>query len=52
MKWYHYLICFALIIIGIFSSINLVKLFNVSSSDYGTIYTVEVQNKLNNDTTS
>lgn len=44
MKWYHYVICGVLIIIGIFSSIKLVELFNVSSQEYGSIITIETQN--------
>ena len=44
MKWYHYLICFVLIIVGIFSSIELVKLFNVKSAEYGTVITIETKN--------
>lgn len=44
MKWYHYVICGVLIIIGIFSSIKLVELFNVSSQEYGSVITIETQN--------
>lgn len=44
MKWYHYLLCFVLIITGIFSSIELVKLFNVKSAEYGTVITIETKN--------
>ena len=47
MKWYHYLICGVLIVIGIFSSINLVELFNVSSQEYGSVITIETQNNYN-----
>ena len=44
MKWYHYILCFVLIIVGIFSSIKLVKLFNISSQEYGTAVTIETKN--------
>ena len=44
MKWYHYLICGVLIVIGIFSTINLVELFSVSSQEYGSVITIETQN--------
>ena len=47
MKWYHYLICGVLIVLGIFSSINLVELFNVSSQEYGSVITIETQNNYN-----
>ena len=45
MKWYHYLLCFILIFIGIFSTIELVKLFNVKSAEYGTVITIETKNE-------
>ena len=44
MKWYHYIICFVLIVIGIFSTMELVKLFNVKSAEYGTVITIETKN--------
>jgi hypothetical protein len=47
MKWYHYLICGVLIVIGIFSSVNLIELFNVSSQEYGSVITIETQNNYN-----
>ena len=47
MKWYHYLICGVLIVIGIISSVNLVELFNVSSQEYGSVITIETQNNYN-----
>ena len=47
MKWYHYLICGVLIVIGIFSTINLVELFSVSSQEYGSVITIETQNNYN-----
>ena len=47
MKWYHYLICGVLIVLGIFSSMKLVELFNVSSQEYGSVITIETQNNYN-----
>ena len=47
MKWYHYLICGILIVIGIFSTMNLVELFSVSSQEYGSVITIETQNNYN-----
>ena len=44
MKWYCYIICAVLIVVGIFSTINLVKLFNVSSQEYGSVITIETKN--------
>lgn len=44
MKWYHYLICFVLIVIGVFSSIELVEMFNKQSKEYGTVITIETKN--------
>lgn len=44
MKWYSYLICFILIIVGIFCSIELVDLLNVKSGEYGYPITFETQN--------
>ena len=44
MKLYHYVICFVLIIVGVFSSIELVKLFNVKSAEYGSAITIETKN--------
>lgn len=44
MKWYHYIICFVLIFVGIFSTMELVKLFNVKSAEYGTVITIETKN--------
>lgn len=44
MRWYHYILCFILIFIGIFSTIELVKLFNVKSAEYGTVITIETKN--------
>ncbi len=44
MKWWHYLICAVLIVVGIFSSIELIEIFNVSSKEYGTAITIETKN--------
>ena len=47
MKWYSYLICFVLIIAGLFSTIELVKIFNVSSSEHGSAIVIETEDKYN-----
>lgn len=47
MKWYTYVICFILIVCGAFCSVQLVKLFNVSSKEYGTAITIETKNDYN-----
>ena len=44
MKWYWYLICCVLIIVGIFSTIKLIEIFSVSSQEYGTAITIETKN--------
>ena len=44
MKWYHYVICFVLIMMVVFCTMELVKLFNVKSAEYGTIITIETKN--------
>lgn len=44
MKWYTYLLCFILIVAGVFCSIELVKMFNVKSAEYGSIVTIETKN--------
>lgn len=44
MKWYHYIICFILIVVGIFSTIELVDLFSVKSGEFGTAITFETKN--------
>lgn len=43
-KWYHYLICAILIIIGIFCAIELFNIFNVKSAEYGKAITFETEN--------
>ncbi len=47
MKWYSYLLCFILILSGVFCSIGLVHEFNVESGVYGTFESVETINKYN-----
>ena len=37
MKWYSYIICFVLIIVGSFCTIELVDLFSVKSGEYGSV---------------
>ena len=44
MKWYWYLVCAVLIVVGIFSSIEFVEMFNVASKEYGTTITIETKN--------
>ena len=44
MKWYHYVICFVLIVVGIFSCFNLVKIINLKSGEYGKAITIETKN--------
>lgn len=44
MKWYNYLICFLLIILGTFSCIKLVDIWTRTSSVVGEPTTIETQN--------
>lgn len=44
MKWWQYFICFILIAVGVFSSVELIKIFNVKSQEYGTAITIETMN--------
>ena len=37
MKWYSYIICFVLIVVGSFCTIELVDLFSVKSGEYGSV---------------
>ena len=37
MKWYSYLICCILIIIGVFCTIELIEVFSVKSGEYGSV---------------
>ena len=43
MKWYSYILCFILIIVGIFCTIELVDLFSVKSGEYGSVITYKTQ---------
>lgn len=44
MKWYMYIICAVLIVVGVFCSVELVKVFSVESAEYGNIITFESKN--------
>lgn len=44
MKWYSYIICFVLIIGGIFCSINMFDIWSQSSNIVGSPTTIETQN--------
>ena len=37
MKWYSYVLCFILIIVGAFCTVELVDLFSVKSGEYGSV---------------
>ena len=37
MKWYSYILCFILIIVGAFCTVELVDLFSVKSGEYGSV---------------
>lgn len=41
MKWYSYIICFVLIIVGAFCTVELVDLFSVKSGEYGSVITYQ-----------
>lgn len=43
MKWYTYIICFILIIVGTFCTIELVDLFSVTSGEYGSVISYQMQ---------
>lgn len=43
MKWYTYIICFVLIIVGVFCTIELVDLFSVKSGEYGSVISYQTQ---------
>lgn len=43
MKWYTYIICFILIIVGAFCTIELVDLFSVQSGEYGSVISYQTQ---------
>ena len=44
MKWYWYITCGLLIILGIFATIDVVEMFSVASKEYGTVITIETEN--------
>lgn len=41
MRWYHYIICVVLIIVGVFSTFNLVDIFSAKSGEYGKVFVYE-----------
>lgn len=43
MKWYSYILCFILIIVGAFCTVELVDLFSVKSGEYGSVITYKTQ---------
>ena len=43
MKWYTYIICLILIIVGAFCTIELVDLFSVKSGEYGSVISYKTQ---------
>lgn len=43
MKWYSYIICFILIVVGAFCTIELVDMFSVKSGEYGSVITYKTQ---------
>lgn len=43
MKWYSYLICFILVLSGVFCTIGLVQIWSESSEVHGTVPPIEVQ---------
>lgn len=45
MKWYTYIICAVLIIIGSFCTVELVNIFDVQSGEYGTVFVYETPYK-------
>lgn len=47
LKWWVYLLCGLIIVIGVFSSIKLVNMFNVKSKEYGTVLSIETKQNLN-----
>jgi len=44
LKWYHYIICGVIVILGLFCTMNLVELFGIESKEYGTAITIETKN--------
>lgn len=47
MKWYSYLICGLLILLGVFSLVRLTTIMKTESADYGTVITIETKNDYN-----
>ena len=47
MKWYHYVICGVLILIGIFSAVEIINILDVKSKEYGTAITLVTKNNYN-----
>ncbi|MBQ8207044.1 MAG: hypothetical protein IJZ77_06235 [Bacilli bacterium] len=45
LKWYVYVICITVILIGILCSMNLYEVFNIASKEYGTAVTIETKNE-------
>lgn len=45
MKWYTYIICAVLILIGVFCTVELVSIFDVQSGEYGTVFVYETPYK-------
>lgn len=44
MKWYAYVLCLVMIVIGTICTIELVDVFNITSADYGKAITIETKN--------
>lgn len=47
MKWWHYLLCGLIIVIGVFTSIKLIDMFKVQSKEYGTVLSIETKQNFN-----
>lgn len=47
MKLWHYVVCCAIIIVGLLSTINLFEMFGAKSGEYGSPITVEKMQDLN-----
>lgn len=43
MKWYTYVICFILLIVGAFCTVELFDLFSVQSGEYGSVISYQTQ---------
>ena len=44
MKWYSYLICGLIIIVGVFCGVNMAQIWSQQSGVYGEPYTIETKN--------